>query len=169
MLMKKGNRPRQILAGSIRAGTIDQREGIVAFFRKLQGIREAVLHCSNIDKTASCIADGNPAARISPGKKQACILLPGIFCLLFLRVNIIENLIARRSLFTQIIYDFNRLIRVHIIVPDQNIVHIFQRKIIADCPINRENQSSIILKHRGMDHILYFSIAVHSAKSSVKP
>ena len=91
---------------------------------------KAVLHGAYIDETAAGIADRSLSARLAPEEEQAGVLLFRIFCFFLFRIDIKKDLIAGGSLFSQIIYDLHGLIRIDIVVPGENALHIFQSQII---------------------------------------
>lgn len=122
--MEKSNGASQILTGSLRTGTIDQRKGIVAVFRQLQRMRKTVLHGSYIDKASSRTADCRLAARLSAEEKQAGIFLFEILCFFLFRVDVKKDLTAGGGLFSQIIYNLHGLIR---------ITSLYQGRMLSTC------------------------------------
>ena len=111
------------------------------------------MHSRHIHKPAARICNSCLCSRISPEEKESCIFFSRIHCLFFLCINVIKNLVSRRCLVMQIVCDLHRPVRIHIIVPDQDISHVLQFQIVTDGPVNREDQPSVISKHRIVYHI----------------
>lgn len=147
----KADGPGQILTGGLCAGTVDQREGIVAHLAQLQRMGEAVVHRPHIGKAAACIADGKLRSRLAPEEEQAGIPFGRICRLLRLSVDVEEDHIPGCGMVVHVVDDLHRLVRPDVAVPGQAQLPQGFAGIVP--LVHGEDQAAIITKDRIVHHI----------------
>ena len=75
MFKDKRNCPGKILTCRLSTGTVDQGKGVVSLFRKLQCMRKAVMHRTDIGKAAAGIDNGKLRTRITVKEEQSGVFL----------------------------------------------------------------------------------------------
>ena len=151
MLKNKADGPCQILTGGVGAGTVDQRECVIAFLRQFQGMGEAVLHGSHIGESASRIAYGKTLTGISPEKEEAGIFLCRVLRFFFLRIYVIKNGVSRFRMVSHVVDDLHRFIRINVVVPGK--AQLSQRVTAVVPVLHRKNQPAVVSENRIVNHL----------------
>ena len=145
----------QVLAGGLCAGAINESEGVVALFGKLQRMREAVLHGPHIGKGTACIADGELLAGDSLEEKQSCIFFGRVSRLFLVGVDVIEDGLAVRCPLSQGVHDLHRFVWINMAAVGQ--LKFFQSVAAVVGILYREQQPSVRAEHWNILHIFDFA------------
>ena len=113
--MDKLDRPCKVIIG--RIGTVDQRKGVVAHFRQFQSMGKAVVHRTNIGKTAACIANRKLRIVLSLEEEKSRVTQTAVCLHFVLCVDVVEDLLTVFCGVFQVIHDLNGLFGLYIIVP----------------------------------------------------
>ena len=78
----------------------------------------------DVSETASGIANGEVFAGFSAKEEKTGISFFGVKFLLFIGINVEENVLAGFGVFLHVIDDFNGFARINVIVPDKYVVKV---------------------------------------------
>ena len=102
--------------------------------------------------------------RVSPEEEQAGVLLVRVRRLLLVGVDIIKDRIAGGGPLPQGIDDLHRLVRVDVVVPDQDVPHVLQGHVLRNGPVHGKQQAAVISKDRVVYHVPYQGVTGHWLK-----